>query len=237
MNLILLFESDFNGADRTSVRLTGRRKDHALSVCRAAVGDTLRIGLLDGNMGTGLVVGVGKEALVLSIDLCDPPPAALPCTLILAMPRPKALKRCLEAVSAMGVKKIVIIESWRVEKSYWSSPVLSEGVLREHLLLGLEQGCDTVLPRIEIRKRFKPFVEDELPALVRGSTGLVAHPYAAAPFPSLVHGPVTLIIGPEGGFIPYEVGLLEKTGCAPVSMGKRILRVEYAIPALIGRLF
>jgi RsmE family RNA methyltransferase len=124
-----------------------------------------------------------------------------------------------------------------VEKSYWDSPALTEAVLRDHMLLGLEQGCDTMLPSIEIKKRFKPFVEDEVPDIARETKALAAHPYAEKKCPASLDCSVTLAIGPEGGFIPYEIRLLEKAGFEPVCLGKRILRVEYALPAIIGRLF
>jgi 16S rRNA (uracil1498-N3)-methyltransferase len=237
MNLILITQSNFLDASKTRVRLVGRRRDHALSVCRVAVGDTLRVGMINGNRGIGVVTRAEDDGLELSVTLNDPPPPPLPLTLILALPRPKALKRCIEAVTAMGVKNIFIIESWRVEKSYWSSPALADSVLYDHILLGLEQAGDTMLPRVEIRKRFKPFVEDEIPGLVRESLAIVGHPCAENPCPSGVAGAVTLAVGPEGGFIPFEIELLEKIGFIPVSLGRRVLRVEYALPAIIGRLF
>jgi 16S rRNA (uracil1498-N3)-methyltransferase len=237
MNLILLFESDFAENGRSLVMLTGRRKEHVLSVCGAAAGDTLRVGLLNGKCGTGTVRRITENSLEMDVSLDTPPPEPLPLTLILALPRPKALKRCIEAITALGVKRLFIIQSFRVEKSYWSSPVLSDDVLREHMFLGLEQACDTMLPAVTVRKRFKPFVEDELPELLKGSLPLVAHPEAEKRCPFHSDKPITLAVGPEGGFIPYEIGLLQKKGFEAVSLGKRILRVEHAVPALIGRLF
>jgi len=237
MNIILLFESDFIDTERAIVRLTGRRKEHALSICKAAPGDTLRVGLLNGKMGKGMVVAVSGKSMDVTVTLDAPPPQPLPITLILELPRPKALKRCIEAISAMGVKKIFIIQSFRVEKSYWESPVLSEDTLRGHMLLGLEQARDTMLPCIELRKRFKPFVEDEVPEFIKGTLPLVAHPEAKNICPYHTDRPVTLAVGPDGGFIPYEIGLFQKLGFEPVSLGNRILRVEHAVPALIGRLF
>jgi len=109
--------------------------------------------------------------------------------------------------------------------------------LREQLLLGLEQGRDTMLPEVMLRRRFKPFVEDEVPALAQGTRPLVAHPVAAAACPFALRARVTLAVGPEGGFIPYEIDMLRAHGFEPVSLGPRPLRVEQAVPALLGRLF
>src|SRR5690606_36348480 len=122
------------------------------------------------------------------------------------------LKRTLQTVATMGVSRLVLLNSYRVEKSFWQTPFLEPAAIREQLILGLEQARDTVLPEIGIEKRFKPFVEDRLPALVEGTLGLVGHP---GDFPSCPRGlptdqPVTLAIGPEGGCIPYEVGKLRE---------------------------
>jgi|TARA_B110000459_G_C16312713_1_gene359937 RsmE family RNA methyltransferase len=137
----------------------------------------------------------------------------------------------------MGVKKIYLINSSRVEKSFWQSPFLKPEALEEQLILGLEQARDTVMPEIFLRKLFKPFVEDELGEIVAGSKALVAHPIAAAACPVDSQSPITLAIGPEGGFIPYEVEKLIEVGFQSVHLGPRILRVENAVPALISRLF
>jgi len=235
VNLLLLEDGDFVAADR--VRLSGRRLKHLHEVHRAEAGDSLRVGRLNGAMGTGRLLHLDADQAELQIDLDQAAPAKLPLILLLALPRPKMLRRVLQTVSAMGVPRLILLNSYRVEKSFWQTPFLEPAALREQLILGLEQARDTVLPEVIIEKRFKPFVEDRLPALAAGSLGLVGHPGTYPPCPRAVEQPVTLAIGPEGGWIPYEVEKLQQAGLHPVQLGERILRVETAVAALLARLF
>lgn len=147
------------------------------------------------------------------------------------------LKRVLQTISAMGVPRLILLNSYRVEKSFWQTPFLAPEAIREQLLLGQEQARDTQLPEVIIEKRFKPFVEDRLPELAAGTLGLTGHPGNFPACPRAVEQPVTLAIGPEGGWIPYEVDMLKAAGLQPVQLGERILRVENAVPALLARLF
>ncbi len=236
MNLILLFLDDF--VDNTSlVRLQGRRLTHVLEVHRASVGDELCVGVLNGQVGFGKVTLLNRSVLEMEVRLERLPPPAPPLTLILALPRPKVLRRVLRSASGLGVKKIILLNCFRVEKSFWQSPFLNQAAVNDQLMLGLEQARDTVLPEVLLRPLFKPFVEDELPEVIRGTISLAAHPAASDPCPRDVKGAVTLAIGPEGGFIPYEVEKLVVCGFTPVQMGERILSVETAVPALLARLF
>lgn len=235
MNLILLFDDDFIDASR--VRLTGRRLRHVTDVHRAVVGEELAAGVADGRIGRGTITRLDAEALEMDVTLDRDPPAPLPLTLILALPRPKVLNRVIAGAASLGIKRIVLLNAWRVEKSYWSSPRLSPDNLRAQSILGLEQSRDTVLPSIETRRLFRPFVEDELPALAHGTRPLVAHPRASEACPRDVRDPVTLVIGPEGGFIDAEIASLERAGFTAVSIGERILRVETAVPYLAARLY
>jgi len=235
MNLVLLFEEDFVGPDR--VMLRGRRARHVIDVHRVSAGDELTVGVAGGGIGRGVVIRLDAEAVEMSVSLDRDPPLPLPLTLVLALPRPKVLNRVVAAATSMGIKQLYLVNAWRVEKSYWHSPRLSEDNLLLQRILGLEQGRDTILPRIELRRLFRPFVENELPAIVSGTRALVAHPPAPAPAPRTVPGPVTLAIGPEGGFIDAEIASLERIGFEPVSLGERVLRVETAVAAMVGRLF
>ena len=235
MNLILLFEADFIEPDL--VRLTGRRLEHVTNVHRAAAGDELVVGVANGKMGTGLVTRLDRDALELRVTLDRDPPPAVPLTLVLALPRPKVLNRVIAGATSLGVKRIFLVNAWRVEKSYWKSPRLSDENLLQQRILGLEQARDTMLPAIELRRLFRPFVEDELPSIAAGSLALVAHPRAAAECPRGVTSAVTLAIGPEGGFIEEEIASLARIGFTAVSAGERVLRVETAVAALLGRLY
>jgi len=235
MNLLLLNEADFIAPQRA--RIQGARVKHINTVHGAKSGDTLRAGLINGLCGTATILELSKEHALLDVALSNPPPPKLPLTIVMALPRPKMLRRIVRTVAECGVARLFLINSYRVEKSYWQTPVLAPTSLQDYLLQGLEQSRDTMLPTIELRNRFKPFVEDELPAIINGTRALVGDPLAATACPFHIDAPVTLAIGPEGGFIPYEVELLKTQGFETVNLGARIYRVDTVLPFLIGRLF
>ena len=236
VNLILLFPEDFaaGAADRAVLREDRLR--HVTQVLRASVGDELRVGIAGGQIGRGRICALDDEGVELEVRLERDPPSPAPATLVLALPRPPMLRRVLHTATAMGVKRIALIGARRVEKSFWDSHALHDKAIREQLVLGLEQACDTVLPEVRMSRRFKPFVMDELPEWSAGSRALVAHPGSAAECPRQVAGSVTLAIGPEGGFNDFEIETFEAQGFEAVHLGERILRVEAAVPALLSRL-
>ena len=235
MNLIILNKTDFI-EDTGRVHIQDHRLEHIRNVNKPSVGSELRVGLINGNIGCGRVTRIEEGKIEMDVVLDREPPAPLQLTLIVAMVRPRVFKRVLTQVTAMGIKKIIIINSYRVEKSFWKSPVLEEEHLNRYLIRGLEQGQDTVVPEVLIRPLFKPFVEDELPDMIKGTHPFVAHPYASELCPYNIGSPVTLAVGPEGGFVPYEIEKLVECGFSAVHLGERTIHVESAISGLIGRL-
>jgi len=235
LNLILFTDGD--RVAPSTIALRGRRLQHLREVHRANSGDILRVGEINGLMGRGEILEINDTLASLSISLDQSPPKKLPLRLVLALPRPKMLRRILRTIAELGVSELHLINSYRVEKSYWQSPVLKPDTVREYLLLGLEQSRDTQVPLVQHHTAFKPFVEDDLPGIIKGRQALLAHPGEYAPCPRHISGEILLVVGPEGGFIPYEVGKLQRAGCKVVSLGPRILRVENAVSSLLGRLF
>lgn len=212
-----------------------RQLDHLHSHLNVQVGDTLKVGIRGAKRYLTQVMEVQERMITVKPLREEAVPEKLPVCLIVAMPRPKVLRRLIMDSVTLGVEKIILIHSYRVDKSYWQTPFLQQ--LDHYIDLGLEQAGDTIAPEIEIYKRFKPFVEDVLPQMISvDQPAYVAHPYVEQQMPHAIHHACHIVIGPEGGFIPYEIDLLTKNGCQAVSLGNRILRTETAVSYVLGRL-
>jgi len=235
MNLILLTHSDFIDSHRVS--LTGRRHLHIKNVLKAGTGDLVACGMCNAHMGTGVILHIDDNKVDMAVILDQAPPSPLPVTLVLALPRPKMLKRIIQNVTSLGVKDIYLVNSWRVEKSFWQSPVLTDEKLHEYALLGLEQAKDTRVPRIHKKRFFAKFVKQELPKIAKNCQCILAHPKTPHPCSGRGDQPLVLAVGPEGGWIDLEVKVLEDTGFVPCSIGPRILTVETAVISLLSRLY
>jgi RsmE family RNA methyltransferase len=241
VNFLLLEPDEL--ADNGDSMICGRRAEHLRTVLKAAVGTTLRVGVINGKLGTATVTSLSANGASLRVELLEQPPP-LRDALLLAVPRPKVLMRMLAHAAAMGFARIVLFRSWRVDKTWMQSRALDSKVQREQLLLGLEQAGRTQLPELLRFDLFKPMVEDELPALNLPHPRFVAHPYDATPTHQLATVPAahdkqrefTLAIGPDGGFLPYEVDKLIDAGFHAISCGPHTLRTETALAALWGQL-
>jgi RsmE family RNA methyltransferase len=234
MNIILLREQDFSST--TQVCIGGSRAKHIRTVLRAGTGDHLKVGLLNHRLGSGIITAMTPNETTMEVELTRDAPPPSPVNLVLALPRPKMLKRIVRTVAELGIKELTLLNSYRVDKSYWQSPALLQENIDAYLRLGLAQAGDTIMPVVNIEKRFKPFVEDRLAALVSNHNAYVAHPGASNATPPKANSSTLLAIGPEGGFIPYELEKLCTAGLQSVSLGERILRVETAVPYAVAAL-
>jgi len=239
MNLLLFEEHELTGS---LLRLpdSDRRTRHIREVLVLAPGDELRVGLLNGNMGTGRIRSDARGIIEIEVDLPTPPPPRPRIELILALPRPIMLQRILKQATVLGVHRFHLIRSRRVQKSYFQTTVLKRETMRDILVQGLEQAMDTIIPEVLIHHRFKPFVEDVVPG-IDAPTRLLAHPDADATLAGLyadnrIDGNLVLAVGPEGGWVDYEVNCFLEHGFCGFSMGHRILHVDTAVLVLLSRL-
>ena len=203
MNLLLL-RSDDAWLDERSVQLEDQRAQHIRTVLKASVGDALRAGVVGGNLGQAVITAVDDHGVTLTVDCQDPPSPRHRFDIVLALPRPKMLRRVLRTVAEFGVANLHLINSARVEKSYWQSPLLAPSKLEDALLAGMERSSDTVKPQVHQHKLFRPFVEDQLKELCAGRPCWIAQMGSAKSLPTLP-GQAVVMVGPEGGFVPFEL--------------------------------
>ncbi|MFL0809626.1 MAG: 16S rRNA (uracil(1498)-N(3))-methyltransferase [Agarilytica sp.] len=236
MNLLILKDEQF--LTESSARVNERQNKHIRSILQLKDGDKIAVGRLNGKIGHAIVQEQSNSIRLVDILADKAPPPLLPITLILALPRPQMLKRILQTVACMGVKRLCFIQSGRVEKSFWQSPSATDHAIEEQLMLGLEQGVATQLPIVSKHLRFIPFVEDELFSLSENSNKYIAHPgETAGPAIHSLNQELSLAVGPEGGFLEKEVTKFKNCGFEGIHLGQRILKVETAVPVLLAKLY
>lgn len=239
MNILLFHPSQRTSSniknDELLVIRNAQQLKHIREILKLSVGATLQVGELGGKIGEGEILQLTETEMTLKLNLHRQPPEKLPCTVILALPRPQQLKRILLHLSSLGVKEIHLLQTQRVEKNYWQSPTLNN--MENYLIEGLEQSMDTILPELSLHRNYRKFLENDFKLICKDKTIWLAHP-GNHPQASLVNSDEQVVlVGPEGGFIDKEVEDFIKQGAKVVSLGKRILKVETAIPVLISQLF
>lgn len=236
MNLILLDEGD--GLGSSLVTISDARAAHLLNVLKVAPGQAVRVGLLDGPLGVGTVESTenGRVTLRCVFDADAPPRPRV--DVLLALPRPKVMRRLWAQLAALGVGQIILTNAERVERPYFDTHVLAEACYRPLLIEGLQQARDTWLPTVSIYRQFKVLVEDRLDTLFSGGVRLAADPRGTTSVGAAVgehtDQRVLIAIGPEGGWNAFELALLEAHGFRQVSIGPRTLRVDTACIALLA---
>ena len=234
MNLLLLLPNDVVAGDG-SVQISDHRTGHIRDVLRSKVGDRLRVGRLGGDLGVGVITALDDEGVRLKVDLHQPPPPRHRFDIVLALPRPKMLRRVLRTVAEFGVEHLHLINSARVEKSYWQTPLLRQEKVHYALLAGLERASDTVMPHVYQHQRFRPFVEDRLPSICAGRPCWIAQMGSPLALRDTPQGQAVVMVGPEGGFVPFELNLVQQVIARPVNLGSRTLSVDTALTSVLAQ--
>jgi len=234
VNLIILEPAEVSASG--DVRLTGPRADHLLKVLKVAPGHHVRVGMLDGPRGVAMVQSISGRTTILRCAFEAVAPPRPHVDLLLALPRPKVMRRLWAQIAALGVGQIILTNAARVERNYFDTHVVTPGCYRPLLIEGLQQSRDTRLPGVSVHRQFKVLVEDQLDDLFQGGLRIVADPAAERAAAHLVteHERVLLAIGPEGGWNDFERELLAAHGFHSVGMGSRTLRTDTACVALLA---
>lgn len=240
MNLIILEPHEVS-PDGVA-RLSGSRAVHMTKVLGVVPGQTVRVGVLDGALGTAVVRSVEAGVVELHCVFEASPPERPRIDLLLAAPRPKVMRRLWAQLAALGVGRVMITNAERVERPYFDTHVLTPECYRPLLIEGLQQARDTWLPAVSIHRRFKVLIEDQVSGLCADALRLVADPSATRSMRDCVDARlafdakarVLVAVGPEGGWNTFELDLLGAHGFHKVGMGARTLRTDTACLALLS---
>jgi RsmE family RNA methyltransferase len=244
VNLLLFKPDELTNDGRIFVQ--GRRYDHLCKVLRVTPGQSLRAGMIRGPRGYATVRSVEVGTIELSFEHSEE--TIVPSlSVVIAVPRPKALSRMVQAAAAFGLKRIDIVNAWRVDAAYFQSHKLEPSALTEEAWLGCEQGMNTYVPDIAVHRYFAAFVDEVLSSRLRAEQNsrlLIGHPnepkWPSVGIESVVRRdilvPTTMVLGPDGGFIDRELSSLTAIGGTLVNFGDAVLRSEFALVAGLSQI-
>ncbi len=232
MNMVLvqISEVDCWGA----VVITGRRCDHINKILRLKVGDSFKIGVLDGRSGIAEITEISGASVKACCSFNAEPSDLVRIDVILAMPRPKVMKRLWAPLAMLGIGRIFIINADKVEKYYFDTHVLDVDFYESRLVDGLEQSCRTVMPKVSIGRTVTPdsaafFTQFAEYRKVLAMPASVKQLDAVRSYEKLV-----IAIGPEGGWTDRELNQFAGHGFETISLGPTPLKVDVAAISLIS---
>lgn len=242
LNLIIIENADSVGDGR--YRLGDERAEHICKVLKAEVGSRLKVGMPDRGKGVGVVEAIGKSEIILKCEFGDEAETrCIGIDLVCAMPRQQTVKKVLHSAAAMGVGRVFFVRANRVEKSYFDASVFEGDGVRRFLIEGLAQGGRTKMPVVSVHRSFRKFFEDELAAIEKSARAYDVKLLAELSTEKMLNEfdlgagkRVLIAIGPEGGWVDFEVGLMEGIGFEKFFLGPWTLRVENAVVAAIGQI-
>lgn len=195
---------------------------HHLKVRRAR--DHEGVEVLDGAglSGTGVLVRAGTEWLV-EIRSAERMPSQPELTLAVAAGDRERFTWMAEKAVELGVTRLVPLETARTGGVASRLKASHVGKLRRVALEATKQCGAVWAPTVDEPVSITEFLARSL----RGS-GWIADPAGAAPPADLTHAPLTILVGPEGGFSPEEREAILAAGYSPVALGTNTLRFETA---------
>lgn len=218
------------------VHVTGNRALHIKNVLHCTPGATLRCGMLNSYRFTGILRKISQSDATIEIHERLDTPERTGINLLLAMPRPKVMKRLWAQLAALGVDRIMITNADKVEKYYFDSHALDPSVREQSLMEGLQQAGDTQMPEASIHRDFPTLIKQNVNMF---DVRLTGHPSANSGLAPCIDRNIamskTLVaIGPEGGWSKRELDLLLEYDFHLFAISKRILRTDTACIAILS---
>lgn len=224
-------------APGATIELPPEAAHHAVRVLRLADGD--RVVLFDGHGGQwqARLAHAGKKvrATLEAFDAEDrQPPLAV--TLVQGLPAADKMDWIVQKCTELGVAAIQPVTAVRSVVRLSGERLLRRGQHWQQVAVAAcEQCARNRVPPVAPLLDLPHYLGTAAPA---DATRLLLAPGAELNLRGMAKpaGPVTLLVGPEGGFEEAETRAALAAGFRPVSLGPRVLRTETAGPAMLAAL-
>ncbi len=195
---------------------------HHLRVRRAREHEVVEV--LDGAglTGTGRLARAGTEWLV-EIQSAERRPAQPELTLAVAAGDRDRFTWMAEKAVELGVTRIVPLETARSAAVATRLKAARTEKLRRTMLEATKQCGAAWAPELS-----PPVPLPEFTAKPLSGVGWLADPSGEVPAAALDLTPLTVLVGPEGGFTPEELATILSAGYRSVRLGAQTLRFETA---------
>jgi 16S rRNA (uracil1498-N3)-methyltransferase len=217
--------------------LDGPEGRHAATVRRLRTGE--RLVLTDGRGGwaAASVTGALKSELQLDVGPAHTTaPPRLQVTVVQALPKGERSELAVDLATEAGADRIV---PWAAARCVvrWTGDKAVKGVQKWRTVA---REAAKQARRVHVPEVAELATTAQVADLLRAADlALVLHEAATASLPSIplpAAGTVLLVIGPEGGIGPDEVGTLTAAGGRPTRLGPEVLRTSSAAAVALGAL-
>ena len=219
---------------------------HHLRVRRISEGEVIPIFDGQGQIASATLIRLGNKTGELAIaavkqNTQSEPPYSI--TLAQGLAGGDKMDWVIEKAVETGASRITPLQCERsVIKLHRSSDAERAQKRLIHWRAITQAACEqcerTVLPQVEPIQAIEDYLSKAADDRLKGALKLILctgdHLSLAKTIAPLPAQNVILLIGPEGGFTPEEIGLAMNAGFQAVSLGKRILRTETAGIAAIS---
>ena len=215
------------------IELEERASHYLGRVLRVAAGQGLVLFNGDGHEYAAEVLRPARTGMSLRIDSRLPgiPESPLSITVVQAISRGERMDQTLQKCTELGAAAFQLLDSERVEVrlsgnrldkrlAHWRGVIVS----------ACEQCGRSRVPELGLPLTVEEWLA-QTPRDRRLVLDLSAASALSAPSPGQA---ISLAVGPEGGFSPAEVRLMQEGGVEPVRFGPRVLRTETAAPAAVA---
>lgn len=195
---------------------------HHLRVRRAGAGEAIR--LLDGAGGIADgTLTLGKKEVVVTVGGVHREAAPVPLVLAIGAGERDRFAWVVEKAAELGVTEIVPLETERTRGVASRIREAQVERFRRRTMEAIKQCGATWAPQVR-----EPVPLERFAAEARGGIRWLAALEGGVPPAGIGGEPVTIAIGPEGGFTGEERWSLESAGFVPVRFGDHVLRFETA---------